>query len=78
MRLRGCQRVTSPAMNLERMSARRREELIHELEVEHRVAVVDAAKLKREIRGLTAALEAKEQRIREIEDGIAVLRDSSL
>ncbi|ASW31379.1 hypothetical protein SEA_LOKK_35 [Mycobacterium phage Lokk] len=59
------------------MSAREREHIIQELEIEHRVAIVDAAKIKREIRRLMAALEAKDRRIREIEDGIEVLRDSS-
>ncbi|QTF81456.1 hypothetical protein SEA_TARSUSIV_32 [Mycobacterium phage TarsusIV] len=56
------------------MTAREREQIIHELEVEHRVAVVDAAKIKRQMRQLTAELEAKEKRLREIEDGIDVLR----
>ncbi|ASR86141.1 hypothetical protein SEA_BOBSWAGET_35 [Mycobacterium phage BobSwaget] len=56
------------------MSAREREHIIQELEIEHRVAIVAAAKIKREIRRLMAALEAKERRIREIEDGIEVLR----
>ncbi|QFG11834.1 hypothetical protein SEA_SEMPERFI_34 [Mycobacterium phage SemperFi] len=56
------------------MSARERERIINELEVEHRVAVVDAAKIKRQMRELTAELEAKEKRLREIDDGIAVLR----
>ncbi|QJD50236.1 hypothetical protein SEA_IWOKEUPLIKEDIS_33 [Mycobacterium phage Iwokeuplikedis] len=61
-------------MNLEKLTPRRREELIRELEVEHRVAVVEAAKINREIRELQAALAAKEQRIREIDDGIEILR----
>ncbi|BBC43852.1 hypothetical protein [Mycobacterium phage GS4E] len=65
-------------MKLDALSPRRRQELIHDLEVEHRVAVVDAAKLKRDIRECQAALEAKLQRISEIEDGISILRDSSL
>ncbi|QDF18430.1 hypothetical protein SEA_RACHALY_35 [Mycobacterium Phage Rachaly] len=56
------------------MSAREREHIIQELEIEHRVAIVDAAKIKREIRRLMAALEAKDRRIREIEDGISALR----
>ncbi|QGH78729.1 hypothetical protein SEA_MIKO_35 [Mycobacterium phage Miko] len=56
------------------MSARERERIIQELEIEHRVAIVDAAKIKREIRRLMAALEAKDRRIREIEDGISALR----
>ncbi|WKW87249.1 hypothetical protein SEA_CHARGERPOWER_34 [Mycobacterium phage Chargerpower] len=56
------------------MSPRERERLINELEIEHRVAIVDAAKIKRQMRQLAAELEAKDRRIREIEDGIEVLR----
>ncbi|AVP41880.1 hypothetical protein SEA_JSQUARED_33 [Mycobacterium phage Jsquared] len=56
------------------MSPRERELLIHDLEIEHRTAIVDAAKIKRQMRELAAELEAKETRIREVEDGIAVLR----
>ncbi|AOZ61273.1 hypothetical protein SEA_DARTHPHADER_33 [Mycobacterium phage DarthPhader] len=56
------------------MSPREREGIIQNLELEHRVAVVDAAKIKREMRRLAATLEAKERRIREIEDGISILR----
>ncbi|AVR76802.1 hypothetical protein KIY83_gp32 [Mycobacterium phage Fameo] len=61
-------------MNLEKLTPRRREDLIRELEIEHRVAVVEAAKISREIRELQAALAAKERRIREIDDGIEILR----
>ncbi|UJD20962.1 hypothetical protein SEA_HARRYHOUDINI_34 [Mycobacterium phage HarryHoudini] len=61
-------------MNLEKLTPRRRDELIRDLEVEHRVAVVEAAKINRQIRELQAALAAKEQRIREIDDGIEILR----
>ncbi|AZV00828.1 hypothetical protein KIY87_gp67 [Mycobacterium phage Malec] len=57
-----------------RMTPREREHLIRELEIEHRVAVVDVVKIKRQIRQLTEELEAKERRVREIDDGIAVLR----
>ncbi|AFV51158.1 hypothetical protein First_0032 [Mycobacterium phage First] len=56
------------------MTEREREALVHELEVEHRVAVVDAARIKRELRELQTALAAKEQRAAEIESGIAALR----
>ncbi|ASZ72823.1 hypothetical protein SEA_DRAKE55_34 [Mycobacterium phage Drake55] len=61
-------------MNLEKLTPRRRDDLIRDLEVEHRVAVVEAAKINRQIRELQAALAAKEQRIREIDDGIDILR----
>ncbi|QBP31056.1 hypothetical protein SEA_REFUGE_36 [Mycobacterium phage Refuge] len=56
------------------LSPRERQEILQNLELEHRVAVVEAAKLKREMRRIVAALEVKERRIREIEDGISILR----
>ncbi|AHG24253.1 hypothetical protein KIY80_gp32 [Mycobacterium phage Benvolio] len=59
---------------IDQMTPREREHIIHDLEVEHRVAVVEAAKIKREMRQLAAALESKERRIQEIETGIALLR----
>lgn len=57
------------------MTPRERERILRDLEVEHRVAVVEAAKIRREIRRLQEALDAKERRIVEIVDGISILRD---
>ncbi|AIW02928.1 hypothetical protein PBI_LARENN_33 [Mycobacterium phage Larenn] len=57
-----------------RMTSREREHLIRELEIEHRVAVADAARIRRQMRELSVELEARERRVREIEDGIEVLR----
>ncbi|ADB93729.1 hypothetical protein REDROCK_36 [Mycobacterium phage RedRock] len=59
---------------IDSMSSREREAIIHDLEIEHRAAIVAAAKTKREIRSLVASLESQENRIREIETGIALLR----
>ncbi|QGH78034.1 hypothetical protein SEA_LONEWOLF_33 [Mycobacterium phage LoneWolf] len=56
------------------LSTRERERILRDLEIEHRSAVVDAAKIRRSIRDLQGQLQAKEQRVREIEDGIAILR----
>ncbi|AHJ86485.1 hypothetical protein ST20ES_32 [Mycobacterium phage 20ES] len=56
------------------MTSREREALIHDLEIEHRAAIVDAARIRREMRELQTALAAKEQRVQEIESGIAALR----
>ncbi|QBJ04834.1 hypothetical protein SEA_ELEPHANTOON_33 [Mycobacterium phage Elephantoon] len=56
------------------MSSREREQILRDLEVEHRVVVVEAAKIKRSIRELQVQLAAKERRVSEIEDGIAILR----
>ncbi|QXO13309.1 hypothetical protein SEA_TROOPER_32 [Mycobacterium phage Trooper] len=57
-----------------RMTSREREHLLRELEIEHRVVICDATKIKRQMRDLAQQLEAKERRVREIEDGIDVLR----
>lgn len=59
---------------IDRMSARERQHLTEELEIEHRVQVVEAAKLSRQMKQLAAQLEAKQDRIQEIETGIALLR----
>ncbi|AOT24775.1 hypothetical protein SEA_KOKO_36 [Mycobacterium phage Koko] len=59
---------------IDRMSPREREHLIRELEIEHRQAVGEAARVKREIRSLTAQLEQADRRVRELESGIAALR----
>ncbi|QFG11546.1 hypothetical protein PBI_BOGOSYJAY_33 [Mycobacterium phage BogosyJay] len=56
------------------MTDREKQALIRELEIEHRVAIVEAAKVKRERNRLNAELESREERIREIETGIALLR----
>lgn len=56
------------------MSAKERERILRDLEVEHRVVVVEAAKIKRSIRELQGQLQAKERRLREIDDGISILR----
>ncbi|AER48221.1 hypothetical protein BLUE7_36 [Mycobacterium phage Blue7] len=61
---------------IDRMSPREREHLIRELEIEHRQAVAGAARIKREIRSLTDLLQQAERRVRELEDGISVLRDN--
>ncbi|QGJ88786.1 hypothetical protein SEA_YECEY3_34 [Mycobacterium phage Yecey3] len=62
-------------MKIATLSRRERDEIARNLEIEHRVAIVDAAKIKRERNRLTSELEAKERRIREIEDGLSILRD---
>ncbi|QGJ90243.1 hypothetical protein PBI_SHEAKEIRA_33 [Mycobacterium phage SheaKeira] len=59
---------------ISQMTHRERESLLRDLEVEHRVAIVEAAKIKRERNRLNAELAAKEQRIQQIEDGIGILR----
>lgn len=56
------------------MTARERDALVRELEVEHRTAVADAARMKRDMRQMAADLEAKEKHIREVADGISILR----
>ncbi|ASR86487.1 hypothetical protein SEA_CHANGELING_35 [Mycobacterium phage Changeling] len=56
------------------MTPREREALIHDLEVEHRVEIVAAAKAKRTMREAAAELASHERRITEIETGIALLR----
>lgn len=79
-------RATYHNKPLHALSYQEREALASELEVQHRVAVVDAAKVEREIKTLTeqfnakirelqADLGAKRQRVVEIDRGIGVLRD---
>lgn len=68
-------RVRSGGMKLvANLTYRERNHLISELEIEHRVEIVAAAKIQRQIRELSKALEARHERIREIEDGINLLR----
>ncbi|AOQ28050.1 hypothetical protein SEA_JORDENNIS_36 [Mycobacterium phage Jordennis] len=71
LRFEGYVRQMKP---IDRMSPREREHLIRELEIEHRQAVGEAARVKREIRSLTAQLEQADRRVRELESGIAALR----
>ncbi|UJD20872.1 hypothetical protein SEA_ZIMMER_34 [Mycobacterium phage Zimmer] len=59
---------------IDSMTQRERQGIIQTLELEHRVAITEAARIKRTMRQLAAELESKERRIGEIETGIALLR----